>query len=421
MGTSLWQTKRLFCIAFCLIACLAISGICQGTATYTVYNVKDYGATGNGVTDDTAAFQAALNAAGNANGGVVYAPSATYNIASNLNIPAAVTLEGDWKIPVGWLVSGKGTTLLASASAGNATGTPFIFLNPYSTLKGVEINYPNQNNPSSIVAYPFTVRGSGDDVSILDTTIVNPYQAVDFATYACGRYMIRNLYGQPLLTGITVDQCYDVARIENVHFWPFWSTTACTYTRANGKAFTFGRTDWQDVLNTFCYGYEIGYYFISTTSGNCNGNFQGIGADDAAWPVYVTSAEPYGLLITNGEFVAQEGGNPIGLYVSSSVASTALISLNNCSFWGASNQCVSVCGGHVQLTGCNFANWNSSYYALLATGGHMSVVGCNFSSTGTCVKTTSACAGLVAVANTGVSSSQISNAASNNTIADNIP
>jgi hypothetical protein len=44
------------------------------------YNVKDYGAVGNGATDDTAAINSAISAANTAGGGVVYVPSGTYLI-----------------------------------------------------------------------------------------------------------------------------------------------------------------------------------------------------------------------------------------------------------------------------------------------------------------------------------------------------
>jgi parallel beta-helix repeat protein len=43
-----------------------------------VYNVKAYGAVGNGTTDDTAAIQSAINAASSAGGGTVFLPPATY-------------------------------------------------------------------------------------------------------------------------------------------------------------------------------------------------------------------------------------------------------------------------------------------------------------------------------------------------------
>ena len=42
------------------------------------YNVKDYGALGNGVADDTAAINLAISAANTAGGGVVYVPAGTY-------------------------------------------------------------------------------------------------------------------------------------------------------------------------------------------------------------------------------------------------------------------------------------------------------------------------------------------------------
>lgn len=45
-----------------------------------VYNVKLYGAVGNGTTDDTAAIQSAIDAADAANGGTVYFPNGTYKI-----------------------------------------------------------------------------------------------------------------------------------------------------------------------------------------------------------------------------------------------------------------------------------------------------------------------------------------------------
>ena len=45
----------------------------------------------------------------------------------------------------------------------------------------------------------------------------------------------------------------------------------------HGRAFVFARTDWEYVLNTFAFGYAIGYHFISSKEGSCNGNFLGIG------------------------------------------------------------------------------------------------------------------------------------------------
>lgn len=50
------------------------------------FNVKQYGATGNGVTDDTAAIQAAVDAVRTAEGGSLYFPAGTYLTSSTLTI-----------------------------------------------------------------------------------------------------------------------------------------------------------------------------------------------------------------------------------------------------------------------------------------------------------------------------------------------
>jgi len=49
-----------------------------------VYNVKIYGAVGDGTTDDTDAIQDAINAAGAAGGGVVFLPPGTYLVSDTL-------------------------------------------------------------------------------------------------------------------------------------------------------------------------------------------------------------------------------------------------------------------------------------------------------------------------------------------------
>jgi len=61
------------------------------------FNVKDYGATGNGSTPDDVAIQSAINAAEANNGGIVFFPAGQYNITQSLivsNGTAAITLMG---------------------------------------------------------------------------------------------------------------------------------------------------------------------------------------------------------------------------------------------------------------------------------------------------------------------------------------
>ena len=120
------------------------------------------------------------------------------------------------------------------------------------------------------------------------------------------------MHGQPLRRGVLVDAIYDIGRIENVHFNPWWSMKPRLFQwqLQHGEAFIFGRSDWQYVFNTFCFGYNVGYKFVQTEAGVCNGNFLGIGADDCYTALVVENCAPMGLLITNGEFVSFHGPDP---------------------------------------------------------------------------------------------------------------
>jgi len=53
---------------------------------------------------------------------------------------------------------------------------------------------------------------------------------------------------------------------------------------ANGEAFIFGRSDWQYVLNTFCFGYKAGYKFVKTRRECATGTSSGSGPTTATRP-----------------------------------------------------------------------------------------------------------------------------------------
>jgi len=58
-------------------------------------NVKDFGAQGNGSSDDAQAFKDAINAAKNAGGGAVLIPAGTYRINSTISLSSNVVLRGE--------------------------------------------------------------------------------------------------------------------------------------------------------------------------------------------------------------------------------------------------------------------------------------------------------------------------------------
>ena len=369
-----------------LLLCLAAS---LHAAEPGVFNVRDFGAKGDGQTDDTAAFQKALDAAGAAGGGVVFAPRGNYLFAGRLNVPNAVTLRGVWEsVPAhnGLRDAGlpkptdDGTTFLATADAGTEDAPAFLTLNVNSTLKGVVIYYPNQKPDAEPVPYPYAIAMRGKNPAVLAVELLNPYNGIDASRNE--RHLIRDVHGQPLRRGIYVDQIYDIGRIENVHFNPWWSMKPKLFQwqMAHGEAFIFGRTDWQYVFNTFCFGYNVGYRFIKTPAGVCNGNFLGLGADDCQTALVVDECAPYGLLISNGEFVSFHGPDPTMIDVKET--NTGSVRFVNCAFWGPCHQIAKVAGrGTVGFSDCTFVQWDAKKagrHAVQAAGGTLLVRGCEF-------------------------------------------
>ena len=102
-----------------------------------VFNVRTYGAKGDGTTDDTAAIQAAINAAVATAGGTVYVPAGTYKVTSTLTIPnsgqVGIQVEG---AGTGAYAPNGGSTIKVSFAsgdvfympgAGSGTGDPSFF------------------------------------------------------------------------------------------------------------------------------------------------------------------------------------------------------------------------------------------------------------------------------------------------------
>jgi len=353
------------------------------------FDVRDFGARGDGRTDDTAAVQKALDAAGRQGGGVVYAPRGNYLFAGHLTVPSAVTLAGIWEsVPAhnGLRDRGlpkpteDGTTFLVTEGAGREDGPAFITLQTNSTLKGVVLYYPGQNADDAPKAYPWAIAMRGKNPAVLAVEMLNPYNGIDARQNE--RHLIRDVHGQPLRRGIEVDAIYDIGRIENVHFNPWWSVSPKLFEwqTANGEAFIFGRSDWQYVLNTFCFGYKVGYKFVKTAAGVCNGNFLGIGADDCRTALVVEESAPYGLLITNGEFVSFHGPDPTMIEVTET--NNGSVRFVNSAFWGPCNQIARIAGtGTVGFSDCTFVQWggpDGTRPAIQAEAGTLIVRGCEF-------------------------------------------
>ena len=350
-------------------------------------DVSSFGAKGDGVFDNTGSFQRAMDVAGKLHVNVSVG-SGNCRFLGRLSVPEGVALRGTWEsVPAHNGIRDKGlpkptdggTTFLVEAGEGSEAD-PFLTLNTNTTLKGVVFYYPKQVVDGVPKPYPYSIAMRGKNPAVLDVELLNSYNGIDASQNE--RHLIRNVQGQPLRRGVYVDAIYDIGRIENVHFNPWFSMNPKLFEwqQQHGEAFIIGRADWEYVLNTFCFGYNVGYHFLETKTGACNGNFLGIGADDCYSAVKVDQSAPFGILITNGEFTAFHGPDPTMVNVSAS--NTGVVRFSNCAFWGPCNQCAEIAGsGTVGFSDCTFVQWDGRHEgrsAIHATGGTILVRGCDF-------------------------------------------
>ena len=143
-----------------------------GSASLPWYNVKTYGATGNGSTDDSTDIQAALTACRVAGGGIVKVPAGTYIVGQILQIGSNTWLIGD----------GKGATTIRAKTnmdptvIGNTAG--ITVLQVYNeaaasniTIEGITFDGNEAGNLNIDVVTGGTLTGGGTATSQLSPVI----------------------------------------------------------------------------------------------------------------------------------------------------------------------------------------------------------------------------------------------------------
>ena len=167
-------------------------------------SVKDFGAVGDGVTDDTAAIQAAIDAVFDSGGGVVFFPAGTYITTDRIYNKSKVFLEGtgrgsllsntstasggstfvvsfgdlherDWQNqpiePSTWVAGNQKVNTTIAANAGNYSVGQVIFLFRGFPDTNPSTGVPYQDNAIYSQMVRITAVNAGTGALTIDTTI----------------------------------------------------------------------------------------------------------------------------------------------------------------------------------------------------------------------------------------------------------
>ena len=224
------------------------------------YNVKDYGAKGDGTTDDTTAIQNAFNAVSTAGGGLVFFPQGTYVIASDITVPSNCTIEG----------AGRDSILFAKASTSpnllNCSGSSHIIISKLQ-LNGNKANV-------TILGIQYTQENgiylhNSDDITIRDCYI-----------HDC---MVSGIMANGGSTNIMITNCRMVSNYDNQIYIRAQNTSpysACSYISITGCECSGGSFSGIQILGSS--------YFAITgnvcySNGPTSGQGDGIGSEGASY------------------------------------------------------------------------------------------------------------------------------------------
>lgn len=348
----------------------AVNGAVQDKLRQFV-EAEDFGTVGNAQSDDAPVLMRALAAACPGKG-------VTFRnrlfLASPVTIPANCELRGPLANNVSEQASGnynvKGTILLAS----NAT----ISLAQGATLAGAYIlnnalrnslPFPDAASAATAVAgYSGTaVLATGADVQLRDLWIGG--FALAFSSSGKERTKIQRVQIDST-NGIAIHDSFDIARISDVHAWPFltahrpWTTPQSA--RRKGSAFRVtGHFDAGYLFNCFDYGWDVGFDIQSLNEVDIINSFSdgaGLGVGQIGFKI--TGAAELVNISGGGA-----SGKDVGVYINVDNPETSgAVSLNGIHLWGNHAHIVSDAHRVLNIVGAYLRDTNGGSRAGVSIG-----------------------------------------------------
>lgn len=323
-------------------------------------SVEDFGAVGDGVADDTVAFQRAITYVRQSGGGTVRFRK-KHLIDQNLYVEDYVSLHGGIDNPDelldGQRVYGsKGSQLIINPTASVYIQSGASVARCLVMRKGLVLPFTNATAAAAgVAAFTGTAfTGNGAGVSLHNLLVLGfgwVYKSTNLE-----RAHIYKVYGD-CTNGIEIAACYDIADITENEMWPYTTThqswTTGALNKRTGTAFRFANVgDWNRFNRCFSYGYNKGFEVDSCDNVvliNCG--------TDHVGPDTNTTSIGFNFIGTSKNPVmigCQSAAQYRGVVMNSTAANGNVLQMSGCQFWDNDDLALKVVNGYVLASGCVF-------------------------------------------------------------------
>ena len=296
------------------------SNVIHVGALADVFPVEMFGAKGDGVTDDTAAIQSAINAAAAAGGGAVVFNVARYFTTGSFVLPAGVTLSGLAEGPFDVAGVNPALKVIAPTLLVTNTVTPFITLQGLGAgVTDLLFHYPNQvkTSASAPTVYPYTIVEISSGGKVKRCTVTNAY---DFLDIQFGRKTAQDLYIGAFHVGVHIDNSEDFVTLHNLNNGVFWDelegvsypTAIDNWVLNHGTALVVERMDSLEVHDFFAFSRFAGMLLTDSPDTSINppygyGRASDIKLETVQYGIIALSSNTPGYEFSNVEVGAATG------------------------------------------------------------------------------------------------------------------
>lgn len=332
-------------------------------------------------------IQSTLNQAGANGGGIVYLKPGHYRVNGGyLRIPKGVELKGASDITA--MPKGQGAVLECFANEGFENYNAFIVMDEGSGLRGISINYPKQDNPLSLIKYPYSIRGN-KDCYIVNVALRTAYRGIDLFTNKCDNHYVDGVTGHCFMNVIRVGGGSEGGLISNIQCntiiyaagdeskWGCWPNSEkmkdsyglgydqIAYCQ-NYEQLDFmivGDTREQVLYNNFLFGCNKGLVLQNDDNGRGAYHLHAVGnAVDGAMNTFVINGASDDVDLVNSQVVAfnhvcsHRPDYDLDLrarFVSTSADFQHTVTFYNSCHWGSADYFADILGGKVNLTQAN--------------------------------------------------------------------